>query len=231
PRPSRQPAAPRLPRVDTPPDPLENAPEPRYVSSAPVIILPAAARATAPTLVQPRAEEVHLLQSAPALAGADQIVLDTLSYPAGGAVLATGRGRPGHGVRAYVNLLYEAETPISPDGSWRLTISEEAALAALLLRFDEVGPDGQVTSRIEAPFTYAEGGPAQALREREVVIQRGDHLWELAEQFYGEGLRYSLIYEANANLIRNPDLIYPGQIFSVPELVAVDAVDRIAPNR
>ena len=44
-------------------------------------------------------------------------------------------------------------------------------------------------------------------------------LLRIAEQFYGEGIRYSLIYGANTELIRDPDLIYPGQEFSIPELV------------
>jgi nucleoid-associated protein YgaU len=45
----------------------------------------------------------------------------------------------------------------------------------------------------------------------------GDNLWNLSEHFYGYGPHYRVIYEANASQIRNPRLIYPDQIFVVPE--------------
>ncbi|WP_196259110.1 LysM peptidoglycan-binding domain-containing protein [Pelagibacterium limicola] len=51
----------------------------------------------------------------------------------------------------------------------------------------------------------------------QVIIRRGDNLWTIARRVYGEGLRYTQIYEANADQIRNPDLIYPGQVFELPD--------------
>jgi nucleoid-associated protein YgaU len=50
-----------------------------------------------------------------------------------------------------------------------------------------------------------------------VTIQPGATLWELAEARYGQGNLYMQIFEANRDNIRNPDLIYPGQIFTIPE--------------
>lgn len=49
-----------------------------------------------------------------------------------------------------------------------------------------------------------------------VIIRRGDNLWTIARRVYGEGIRYTQIYDANADQIRNPDLIYPGQVFGLP---------------
>lgn len=49
-----------------------------------------------------------------------------------------------------------------------------------------------------------------------VVVQRGDSLWRIARETYGAGVRYTAIYGANRAQIRDPDLIYPGQIFVVP---------------
>ncbi|MEO0620866.1 MAG: LysM peptidoglycan-binding domain-containing protein [Pseudomonadota bacterium] len=192
--------------------------EPHYLLSAPVLILPIEGADSAPLLVQPTPEAIALLQApAPAAPG---LLLDSLTHPKGGSVTARGRGRPGHAVRLYVNTLYQTEVPVAADGSWQLSMPREAGEAARLLRFDEVDAGGQVTTRVEVPFSYTAGPAALRISEREVEIQRGDHLWRLAEQHYGEGLRYSLIFEANAGLIRNPDLIYPGQVFRVPELIA-----------
>ena len=54
-------------------------------------------------------------------------------------------------------------------------------------------------------------------RRRAVVfVQPGNSLWRISRAVYGEGTRYTVIYAANAEQIRDPDLIYPGQIFDVP---------------
>ena len=49
------------------------------------------------------------------------------------------------------------------------------------------------------------------------VVVRGDSLWRISESTYGRGIRYSVIYKANREQIRDPDLIYPGQIFVLPK--------------
>jgi len=49
-----------------------------------------------------------------------------------------------------------------------------------------------------------------------VTVVHGDNLWDLAIKYYGDGLRYAAIFSANASQIRNPNLIYVGQIFVVP---------------
>ena len=48
------------------------------------------------------------------------------------------------------------------------------------------------------------------------TVSRGDSLWRLSQQSYGAGTRYAVIYKANKEQIRNPNLIYPGQVFVVP---------------
>ena len=48
-------------------------------------------------------------------------------------------------------------------------------------------------------------------------IERGNSLWQISKRTYGRGNRYTVIYDANQEQIRNPDLIYPGQIFVLPE--------------
>ena len=67
--------------------------------------------------------------------------------------------------------------------------------------------------------------PAAQPRKGRVVIQPGNNLWRIARVIYGQGVEYTTIYEANKELIRNPDLIYPGQIFSTPDVVPPEEID------
>ncbi len=48
------------------------------------------------------------------------------------------------------------------------------------------------------------------------IVSRGDNLWRISQRIYGQGYRYTVIYGANQDQIRNPDLIYPGQVFVLP---------------
>ncbi|MCD1644185.1 LysM peptidoglycan-binding domain-containing protein [Aurantimonas coralicida] len=62
--------------------------------------------------------------------------------------------------------------------------------------------------------------PALANADGRVIIRKGDTLWEISRRTYGEGQRYTVIYLANGDQIRDPDLIYPAQVFRLPETPA-----------
>lgn len=47
-------------------------------------------------------------------------------------------------------------------------------------------------------------------------IQKGDTLWKVASEFYGNGAKYTTIFEANREVIKDADLIYPGQKIRIP---------------
>ncbi|HHG90531.1 MAG TPA: LysM peptidoglycan-binding domain-containing protein, partial [Devosia sp.] len=49
------------------------------------------------------------------------------------------------------------------------------------------------------------------------IIRHGDNLWTIARRVYGAGISYTMIFDANKAQIRDPDLIYPGQVFDLPE--------------
>ena len=69
-------------------------------------------------------------------------------------------------------------------------------------------------ARVEIPFTL---DPSQAdMPPGSVTVVKGNSLWRIARRVYGEGTMYTQIYAANTDQIKNPDLIYPGQVFSVP---------------
>jgi len=60
----------------------------------------------------------------------------------------------------------------------------------------------------------------EAPKDVKYEVVRGDHLWGIAKKgdHYGNGHAWPMIYNANRDEIKNPDLIYPAQIFTVPNL-------------
>jgi nucleoid-associated protein YgaU len=86
------------------------------------------------------------------------------------------------------------------------------------LRIDELDDAAQVTSRAEIPFERVtpeigrEASGPQAL-----IVQPGNTLWGMSVERFGDGQRYMRIFDANREQIRNPDLIFPGQVFLLPE--------------
>lgn len=59
-------------------------------------------------------------------------------------------------------------------------------------------------------------------------MQPGNTLWRIARNEYGRGIRYTVIFRANRENIRNPHLIYPGQVFTIPGLRRAEAHSRRA---
>ena len=105
----------------------------------------------------------------------------------------------------------------SADGEGAWSLSPEAPVAPELytLRADQVNADGKVLARVSLPFSRAAFLTAMASGTF-VVVQPGNSLWRLARRTYGDGFGYTVIYEANREQIKDPDLIFPGQVFALP---------------
>lgn len=143
------------------------------------------------------------------------VSLQVVDYGADGEVRFAGTASPGAPVRIYVNNNPVGEAVAGADGRWSLTPGAPVAPGVYQLRIDQLLPSGQVAGRVEVPFQRVEI-PPEALREGQVVVQPGQSLWRIARGAYGRGARYTVIYQANREQIRDPSLIYPGQVFSLP---------------
>lgn len=58
--------------------------------------------------------------------------------------------------------------------------------------------------------------PAAKKKTKTYTVKSGDCLWNIAKKFYGNGAQYTKIYNANRGKIKNPNLIYPGQVLTIP---------------
>ena len=71
-----------------------------------------------------------------------------------------------------------------------------------------------------APVAPVVAAATAAPQPTKIVIQPGNNLWTLSRELYGYGKNYTVIYEANKDQIRNPRLIFPGQILTAPVALA-----------
>ena len=94
----------------------------------------------------------------------------------------------------------------------------DRARQAHTLRLDRLAQDGKPTARLEMPFDRAPRAARRPATIGRLHVVRGDNLWNIARAHYGEGWRYTVIFDANKEQIRDPDLIYPGPVFSLPKV-------------
>lgn len=158
----------------------------------------------------------------PRLGASDAIAIDTISYSEKGDVQLTGRAQSeADVVRVYINNRSVTELTVDAQGRWRGGLPGVDA-GVYTLRVDEVDAAGDVISRVETPFkredpqllALANSSLASA---KKITVQTGATLWAIARDRYGEGLLYVQVFEANRDAIRDPDLIYPGQVFALPD--------------
>jgi len=83
--------------------------------------------------------------------------------------------------------------------------SKEAMEKAVLMAGNIEGVEKVDTSNLEVPEEEVE------VKVEYYVIQKGDTLWKIAEKFYGNGAKYTKIVEANKEVIKDADKIFPGQ--------------------
>ncbi|MDU8928943.1 LysM peptidoglycan-binding domain-containing protein [Alisedimentitalea sp. MJ-SS2] len=181
------------PEIITPPEP-----------QAPAVII---AGTEGVKVVQPLARAPEVMSA---------VALDTISYTDQGEVQLAGRGQGSGFVRVYVDNRPVTTSRIAADGNWRSDLPD-VDTGVYTLRVDEIDTEGQVVSRVETPFKReAQEVVAEAGQAKVITVQPGHTLWAIATDNYGEGNLYVRLYEANKDRIRNPDLIYPGQVFDIP---------------
>jgi len=210
----------------------EILPEPEIVTETEVAEAPApepetpepevAPQATAPAVLLADSEGVQVLQSPQPLVS---VALDSITYDQTGDVSLSGRSTSDGFVRIYLDDQPVIVSRITQDGRWRTELPS-VDTGVYQLRVDELDDDGNVLSRIETPFQREEPELVAELQTEQLAtgvltqdvltVQPGATLWAIARERYGEGTLFVKVFEANRDRIRDPDLIYPGQVFDLP---------------
>ena len=176
-----------------------------------------------PKVVVADSDGVKVLQDEQAIT--DQLALDSIAYDPFGNVTVGGRSSPSGLVRFYVNNEAISAAKTNKEGYWETDLSDIVP-GTYTLRIDQLSLKGDVISRLESPFKREDRKKLAKLiapstspaRINIVTVQPGNTLWAIARKRYGDGLLYVRVFEANRDKIKDPDLIYPGQLFDLPDL-------------
>ena len=186
-------------------------------SQAPVLmVVPAPnASAAAPLVVLAQPNAPSRLLQAPESSTPGKLGLDTVDYDDHGAIHFSGTAPAKAPLRVYVDTAPVGDSQADAAGRWQLSPRATVAPGVHELRLDQLAADGRVANRVELPFQREVLAQSQ-LAAGSVVVQPRQNLWRLARRAYGAGMQYTVIYQANHDQIRDPRLIYPGQVFAVP---------------
>lgn len=164
-----------------------------------------------------------------------EITVAAVEADTAGSLYIAGTAATGETVRIYVDGTAIGEAKPSPSGTWLVQTARDMPAGKYTVRADQIDAAGAVIARSEVPFEReidvailtptgtAEAAPDQGAKlaapmpMETVIIKKGDNLWRIARGAWGKGVRWSTIYQANTEQIRNPHWIYPGQVFVMPK--------------
>lgn len=149
----------------------------------------------------------------------DQLFIDSIAYGADGAVIVQGRsGAPGM-LRVSLNgdPVLDGHV-LDSSGGWRVDL-QDVTPGRYVMRADLINGAGAIVARSETPFLRAapEAAPKDRVGVDVVTVQPGFTLWRIARDRYGEGTQFVQVFDANQDQIKDPDLIYPGQVLTLPQ--------------
>ena len=158
------------------------------------------------------AKSVDILQ-APAAQIKTVIDIQSVKYIDNGLIIEGSTQETGL-INVYMDNLFLGNLE-AKDEEWILNIPRKLEAGhKYLIRADKIDAAGKVRARVEVPFEMESG--LQTEESRHVRIVKGDCLWSIAKQLYGSGHAYVTIYQANKDQIKDPNLIYPNQVFILP---------------
>jgi nucleoid-associated protein YgaU len=160
-------------------------------------------------------------------------------------VYVTGIGTPGARVAVYINNNFVGFAVADASGNWSFADNRQLEGGTHVLRADVLDKAGSsVLARAEVNFqrepasdartalfdlgskeveaTAGAGAGEQTASDtadpepKVIIVKQGDTLWHIAEEHFGDGARYTQIFQNNRNQIRNPHRIYPDQRFVLP---------------
>ncbi len=142
------------------------------------------------------------------------LALDTVEHLKTNKLKVLGRATPNSVIKIFLSGDFLGEVISNKNGSWffeheDISFTPQNIMITTLINNE--------TIKIKTPI-FEEKIKTKFLVEREIKVVEGNSLWRIARKTLGGGILYSEIYKNNIKIITNPDLIFPGQVFNIPNI-------------
>jgi len=142
------------------------------------------------------------------------IAIDSVEHFNDGNLRIRGRSVPLAKIKLFLSENLLNETFIEKNGSWEINL-ENIKLGSYDLKI-ELTSQNQVISLETSIFNGLIN--SELLQKKKIIVEDGNSLWRIARRTLGGGVLYAEIYKSNSKQIKDPNLIFPGQVFNIPNL-------------
>ena len=142
------------------------------------------------------------------------LTLDIVEHLDENNLILTGRTKPNSFVKLFFSDNFMKDSQSDNHGIWKMELKNFKLVDNNLIITTEIeGQKIKLKTKI-----FEEKIDPNFIFEREITVKNGNSLWRIARKTLGGGIYYSEIYKNNIKEIENPDLIFPGQVFNIPNI-------------
>ena len=185
--------------------------EDEFVSQQNIIILREKNNSSSKILRFSKNSSIEIINNNSKILG---LTLDIAEYLNKDDLILTGRTKPKTDVKLFLSDNFIKDSKSDTYGVWKMKLKNfEFSDNNLIITTEIEGQKIKLKTKI-----FEKKIDPNFIFEKEITVKNGNSLWRIARKTLGGGVYYSEIYKNNVKEIENPDLIFPGQVFNIPNL-------------
>ena len=146
----------------------------------------------------------------------DAITLDVLSYSPPGLIILSGRTISNTEIEILKSAEVLGKTKSNEDGVWKFIINKNDYANEEISIKTTISGETLIITYDQAEIQKRFKNTNFEFYDDRIIVQKGNSLWRIARKTLGGGIFYTEIYKNNLAKIKNPNIIYPGQVFNIP---------------
>ena len=146
----------------------------------------------------------------------DAITLDVLSYSPPGLIILSGRTISNTEIEILKSAEVLGKTKSNENGVWKFIINKNDYANEEISIKTTISGETLIITYDQAEIQKRFKNTNFEFYDDRIIVQKGNSLWRIARKTLGGGIFYTEIYKNNLTKIKNPNIIYPGQVFNIP---------------
>ena len=146
----------------------------------------------------------------------DAITLDFLSYSPPDLIILSGRTISNTEIEIFKSSEVLGKTKSKENGTWKFIIKKNDYSNEVISIKTKINGETLILTYDQAEIQKRFKKTNFEFYDDRILVQKGNSLWRIARKTLGGGKYYTEIYKDNLEKIKNPNLIYPGQVFNIP---------------